>query len=140
MRPKDIGTRAESGALRAIRKTFPAAERLTLSGSADRGDIGGCGDFIFEVKGGAQSAAPSSAQVDAWMGEATVEAKNAGVKHGILVLQRPGYSPNRSERWWAYISVNALSQVLGSEFYTNAFLPVRFELGDLLFILDANNR
>lgn len=51
MRPKDIGTRAESAVVAYLQANgFPNAERRALAGVADHGDIAGLPGVVIEVK------------------------------------------------------------------------------------------
>ena len=51
MRPKDKGTQAESWGVEYLQSSgFPYAERMTLSGAKDRGDIKLCPGVIAEAK------------------------------------------------------------------------------------------
>lgn len=64
-------------------------ERLTLSGSKDRGDIGnfriGSGHLVaWELKNRTQIALP------AWIREAQEEAKNYGAVAGVVAFKRKG--------------------------------------------------
>lgn len=134
-RPKDIGTRAESAVLKQILPYYPTAERLALKGAADEGDIGHCGDFIFEVKGGKQTEKVGDAQLGAWMGEAIVEAANRSVGYGVLVLQRKGFGVGRARRWWVWLPAGDLAEIMGGHWLPPGFVPVRMELGDFLELL-----
>lgn len=102
MRPKDIGTAAESAVVKALRQHgFPHAERRALTGSLDQGDVTGCPGLVFEVKGGNAAKTASDGQVEKWLDETEVERVNAGADFGILVLARAGIGPANAARWWA---------------------------------------
>lgn len=134
-RPKQIGTSAESAVLRFLQLYFPQARREVLHGSVDHGDITGCGDFIFEVKAGKQTAQVGDAQLLAWMREARVEAENEGVTHGVLVLQRAGVGAPNAHRWWAFLDFADFAQLVGGYHFTEHIAPVRLELGEFVQML-----
>lgn len=105
-KPKAIGTAAETAVVRWLKTSgFPGADRRTLQGSNDRGDILVCPGFIIEVKvrGRASSAAlgqPGPAQLEGWMAELETEMSNAQAKHGFLIVKRKGTTD--PGQWWAY--------------------------------------
>lgn len=101
-RPKQKGTAAETSVLRyAQQNGFPFAERLTLSGAYDRGDImlvpGP--EVIIEVKAGKQAQYASKNQIDAWLDETETERVNARATIAMLVTQPRGIGNSRV-RWW----------------------------------------
>lgn len=134
-RPKDIGTRAESAVVKQILPYFPTAERLALKGEDDEGDIGHCGDFIFEVKGGKQTTQIGDGKLAKWMEEAEREAQNRGVHFGVLVTQRAGFGLPNARRWWAFVRIEDLAEICGGFYAPGAFAPVRLELGVFLDLL-----
>lgn len=134
-KPKAIGTFAESATLRVVEQFFPDAQREVQHGSADRGDITRCGDFIFEVKGGKQTRQFGDQQLQDWMLEARTEAENYGVKYGVLVTQRAGYGKERAYRWWVYVDLAAFSELVGGYYFTDQVIPLRLELWDFLQML-----
>lgn len=134
-RPKDIGTKAETAVLKQILPYFPTAERLSLKGVADEGDIGHCGDFIFEVKGGKQTHLIGDQKLAQWMGEAIIEATNRQIGYGVLVVQRKGFGYPRARRWWVYLPGGDLAEIMGGHWLPPGFVPVRMELGDFLELL-----
>lgn len=135
-RPKDIGTRAESATVKAVKPYFPDADRAALHGSQDIGDLINTGDICFEVKGGntARDAANAgrSVLIEKWLADTERERKAAGKKFGVLVLQRAGVTDAR--RWWAILNVAAFAHIMGAPGHKNDS-PVRLELGHLLDIL-----
>ena len=134
-RPKAIGTFAETAVRNQVLPYFPTAERLSLKGADDEGDIGHCGDFIFEVKGGKQCHQIGDAKLAQWMGEAVIEAGARKVGFGILVVQRKGFGKDRARRWWAYVTGGDLAEIMGGAWTPLGFVPIRLELGDLLDLL-----
>ena len=64
-RPRDIGTHTESAAVRYLRTAgFPHAERRSLRGTLDAGDITGCIGTAWSVKGGMMACGASDARAD----------------------------------------------------------------------------
>jgi Holliday junction resolvase len=68
VRPKDIGTRAESAVVAYLQAQGFAAERRALAGVNDRGDVAGLPGIVVEVKDCARM------ELAAWVKEATREA------------------------------------------------------------------
>lgn len=134
-RPKAIGTFAETAVLKQILPYFPAAERLALKGAADEGDIGHCGEFVFEVKGGKQTHSIGDAKLVEWIGEALAEAENRGVGYGVLVTQRKGFGAPRARRWWVHLPADALAEIMGGLWQPPSLVVVQMELGDFLELL-----
>jgi hypothetical protein len=114
---------------------FPTAERLALKGEDDEGDIGHCGDFIFEVKGGKQTKQVGDVLLKTWMTEARVEAENRGVSFGVLVLQRAGFGAPRARRWWVWLDAEDFAELVTGIWAPSGFVPIRMELGDFLDLL-----
>lgn len=134
-KPKQIGTFAETATLKQVTPYWAEAKRVVQHGSQDRGDIGSCGQFIFECKGGKQCRQIGDKQLAAWMDEAMVEAEHAGVRFGILVTQRPGVGAPNARRWWAHVLTSDLAELVGGSWFPGKFSTVRLELGDLLDLL-----
>lgn len=119
-RSKAKGTAAETAVVRFARENgFPLADRLTLSGRFDRGDILLCGGVIIEVKAHATF---SDGDVILWLGEALREAENAGADYGFLVVKRPGKGVAQVAHWWA----------VEAEYDTGVARPTYRYLGDHL--------
>lgn len=139
-RPRNIGTAAESAVRTVLRQYFPEADRSPLRGSRDQGDIRGTGAFIWEVKAGAQARGTKSTGETApgfvveWLRQTEVERKNAGARFGILVTVRAGVGSANARRWWAWLSVAALGDILGAAGHQNSD-PVRMELGYFLNLI-----
>jgi len=102
MRPKDIGTAAESAVVKYLRENgFGNAERRALRGGNDCGDITGCGPIVIEVKAGKAAEGASDGLVQAWLAEAETERRNARADVAVLVMKRKGKSGNSAGDWWA---------------------------------------
>jgi hypothetical protein len=84
-RSKAKGTAAETAVVRYLQAHgFPFAERRALAGAADRGDVAGVPGVCVEVK------AVVKPSFGAWLGEAAVEAGNAGAGLGVVVHKPRG--------------------------------------------------
>ena len=142
-RPKDIGTAAETAVVRAARsRGFGLADRLTLTGQHDRGDVrltpGLVAGVIAEVKGGNAARNASDRMVRAWLAEAEQERTNADADVAILVTQRAGYAPARADQWWAYTTTGTLADLLESGVMPpDPEEPVRVTLAAMLRLLRA---
>jgi hypothetical protein len=72
-RAKNKGTAAETAVVEFLKANgFPQAERRTLSGSNDKGDINVSPDVVIEVKN------VKTMTLSVWMDEAIAESENAG--------------------------------------------------------------
>lgn len=138
-RPKAIGTAAETAVVRAARRLgFPNADRLTLTGALDRGDVGLCPGVIVEVKGGEAARNSGDALANAWLDETERERTNAGAIHAFLVVQRRGVGPANADRWWAWWRLGWLDLLSGSLPGSDGpDIPVRMQLGHALQLLRA---
>jgi hypothetical protein len=82
---KQRGTAAETAVVRYLQANgHPDAERRTLAGRNDRGDIANIPGVAVEVK------ACKAIDLAGWVDEANVEAKNAGVPVGVVWAKRRG--------------------------------------------------
>lgn len=121
-RPKQKGTAAETAVVRWAKENgFPDADRLTLSGASDRGDVRLLQGVIVEVKAHASAASgqPGAKQLAGWLGETARETANAGASHGVLVVKRKGTAD--PAHWWAYASLAEFVTLVGGYW---------FEIGD----------
>lgn len=137
---KNIGTAGESAVVKVLRPYFPHAERLILAGAQDQGDIGHCGQFIFEVKAGKTAEQAGDGLLAKWTNETLAEVYNRNrvdsrVDTGILVLKRAGVGAANAHRWWAYISIADLAQLTRGEYIPAHTVMTRLELGQLLDML-----
>lgn len=144
-KPKAIGTAAETAVLKQIRPYFPNAARNALAGAADLGDIGHCGPFIFEVKGGKQTQQIGDGLLATWVGQALTEAENTRAAYGlveevygILVTQRSGFGAPNARRWWVHIPLGMLAELSGGYYAPGRFAVARLELGDFLDLIADN--
>lgn len=93
MRPKDIGTRAESAARDWLRiNGWPTARRQPLAGARDEGDLMICDmpdrRIIGEVKAGKAADKASLGQIGAWLEQTEQECIHAGADLGVLIVRR----------------------------------------------------
>lgn len=137
---KAKGTAAETAVVRAIQKRgFPSAERRSLKGTHDQGDITGCPGICWEVKGGQAAWDASDGQILAWLAETEKERINAGADIGVLVVQRKGIGPKNAHRWWAILPAD---RVVRHHFLDRMMppldFPVRLHLGDVCRLLRAD--
>jgi hypothetical protein len=138
-RPKNIGTAAETAVVRAARpRGFPNADRLTLTGANDRGDVGLCPGVIIEVKGGDAARNASDGMIEGWLVETERERVNAHADVAFLVTQRAGVGPANAHRWWAWWRlgwIDPLRYVVSRPHDRD--IVVRMQLSDALLLLRA---
>jgi hypothetical protein len=94
-RSKQRGTAAETAVVNHLRLNgYPEAERRSLHGSTDKGDIvNGPPGTIIEVK------AARTPNYQAWLREADTERDNAHTDHGIVVHKPHGLGTMSVNRW-----------------------------------------
>jgi hypothetical protein len=82
---KKKGTAAETAVVQYLRAVgFIQAERRTLNGAKDRGDITGIPDVVIEVKNCARQ------ELGAWVAEAEIERDNDHASLGVVWHKRRG--------------------------------------------------
>jgi len=140
-RPKQIGTAAETAVVRAARtRGFPGADRLTLTGALDRGDVGLCPGVILEVKGGDHARRASDALIVKWLAETERERVNAGADVALLVTQRPGIGAPNAHRWACHMWAGTFLQLVGATTAVTApdpHAPIRMTFDSALALLRA---
>ncbi|MET8265956.1 hypothetical protein ABZU92_18410 [Micromonospora arida] len=139
-RPRDIGTVAETAVVRYLHTAgFPHAERRSLRGAFDAGDITGCPGLCFEVKGGDAARTASDLTITRWMAELATEVTNAKADVGLLVVQRAGVGPGNAGRWWAYMPAFQVADLAAPEPLPGSghAFPVRMLLADAVALLRA---
>lgn len=139
-RPKNIGTAAETAVVRAARtRGFPHADRLTLTGNKDRGDISLTPGVIVEVKGGEKARNASDLLIETWLTETERERQHAGADVALLVTQRRGVGYPNAQKWWAWWRLSSLvslaADVPASTVPIHRTLVVRMLLDDALTII-----
>lgn len=96
-RSKAKGTAAETAVVRFLRAIgFAQAERRTLNGTQDRGDIAGLPGIVIEVKN------CSRQELAAWVEEAERERANDGASLGVVWHKRRGKADPRD--WFVTMS------------------------------------
>lgn len=97
-RPKNDGTWAETAVVNWLQlHGHPWAERRSLKGSLDRGDVTGCPGLCIEVK----YLGKGVPKLAGWLKETRAETKNSRADYGYLVIKPPGVGNKRTEQWWA---------------------------------------
>jgi hypothetical protein len=82
---KRKGTAWESAVVGYLRdRGWPNAERRSLAGKNDRGDIAGVIGIVIEAKSAAR------VELAAWLDEAATEAVNDRAQHGVVWFKRRG--------------------------------------------------
>lgn len=96
-RPRAKGTEAENMVVEyLINNGWPHAERRSLKGIKDKGDITGCPGLVWEAKW-----AGAGLRMGTWMSQTAVERLNAGADHGILVIKPRGIGSKNTEYFYA---------------------------------------
>lgn len=96
-RPRDKGTQAENMVVEyLLNNGWPYAERRSLKGINDKGDVTGCPGLVWETKW-----AGSGLRVGPWLTETAVERLNAGADHGILVIKPRGLGAKSAGYFYA---------------------------------------
>jgi hypothetical protein len=125
---KAKGTAVESAAvLHLIANGFPDAERRSLAGSADRGDIlvrrRPC--IVAECK-----YANRGVQVTPWMREVNIETANAGASYGFLIAKQKGAGDRKVGRWVAAMHEAAFRHLVQTAHDRSVFPPL-YEPGEV---------
>lgn len=138
-RAKDRGTWAETAVTEYVQHSgFPFADRLTLRGSKDRGDVGLCPGVIAEVKN------DKSLDIPGWLRETETERLNANAKVAFLVVKPPGIGRTRVGMWWSVMYAGhheelcAMSGYVWTEAVVISGAGYKKELSPLLKALDVS--
>jgi len=137
---KNVGTAAETAIVRAARtRGFPGADRLTLTGNKDRGDIGLCPGVVLEVKAGEAARRASDQKIAKWLLETETERKNAGADIALLVTARPGIGLPNAHRWACHMWTSTFLRLIEADHLTvpNPHAPIRMTLDSALVLLRA---
>lgn len=106
MKPKDIGTRAETAVERyLVAHGFPWAHRRGLTGSQDKADIWMAPDCVASVKAGKAAENASDKTISEWLIQAANQADNAGANGYLLITKRRGFGQLRVGEWWAHFLI-----------------------------------
>ncbi|MFC8985151.1 hypothetical protein [Streptomyces sp. NPDC057115] len=104
-RSKAKGTAAETAVVRFLQAAgFAQAERRTLGGTQDRGDIAGIPGVVIEVKNHARD------QLPAWVAEAELERDNDRATLGVVWHKRRGTTD--PGRWFVTMSGDQFAALL----------------------------
>lgn len=96
-RPRNKGTSAEALVVKYLASNgFPWAERRSLKGAQDWGDVTGTPGLVWEVK-----YANAGIRMGEWIGETYEERLNAKADHGILVLKPKQMGAAQIVHWFA---------------------------------------
>lgn len=97
-RPKQLGTSAENAVVTWLQvRGHPYAERRSLNGAKDKGDVTGIPGICIEVK----VAGRRGLLLGPWLRETETERVNANAAYGILVAKPTGLGPKRTGQWLA---------------------------------------
>lgn len=138
-RPRNIGTAAETAVVKALRANgFGTAERRSLKGNLDQGDVAGTPGICWEVKGGNAARDMTPSLLAAWLAQTEVERFNAGAVIGVLVIARRGIGTANADRWWAVITTDTLQGLwvaVNPSVTITPGLPMYLQLGHLCTLL-----
>jgi len=98
-KPRAKGTSAETAVVAYLNgHGWPYAERRSLNGALDKGDIAGCPGLCIEVK-----YAGAGMKIGSWMAETEVETANSKADFGFLVVKPKGLGSTRTGQWLAFM-------------------------------------
>ena len=118
-RPRIIGTGAETAVVRYLQDHgFSGAERRSLQGATDKGDITGTPGLAWEVKAGRTLCLPE------WLRQTEKERVNAKADFGILVIKPVGFGVTRVGKWWAVMRAGEWSKLLAAITMSCGHLPL----------------
>lgn len=89
---KAKGTAAETAFVRYLQQVGIPAERRSLSGNKDKGDVSGIPGVVIEIKSG------HTLKIPQWLKELEAEMENAKAEKGFLVIKPKGIG--KVEKWW----------------------------------------
>lgn len=102
---KRKGTAAETAVVRWLQEHgWPYAERRALHGSADKGDVTGCGPVVFEIKNHREH------DLAGWVDELELEIANANADTGAVIAKKRGTTDVGD--WYAVLPVRILNDLL----------------------------
>ena len=126
-RPRDI----ETAELRAIYlwlrdNGYPEADKRTLHGQRDEGDLTGIPGIMWEHKGGAQGRDASDQQIGKWMAtEVSPQIGHARADYGFLSTPRRGIGPANAHLWWTHWYLGDFMRLVGAGSVAQRSLPNR---------------
>jgi hypothetical protein len=129
-KPREKGTMAESAVVGHLRENgFPYAERRSLKGSLDQGDVTGTPGLCWEVK-----YANGGLRLGTWMAETALEKLNSFAEHAILVVKPPSLGVKSVPWWYAIMPLMEHEQLLAQTGHPQEFvrpMPFTFTAGNL---------
>lgn len=152
-RPKAIGTWTETSIVLYLRPNgfagadeMSEAQRITLHGSQDHGDVGVCPGVMFESKGGHAAEQASDAQIASWLVETETERIARGADVAALVTKRKGKGRASTGQWWAHLPgwtyIYLAAPLWGVDASVDSHVrkfadlpPVRITLAELVYLL-----
>lgn len=126
---KAIGTQGETWVKRyAQAHGFPDADRRTLTGNKDQGDLllqrhPTLGLLIAEVKAGNNAATASDLDVETWMRQADAERANAGAALCPLIWKRAGKGEAQVSSWWFAVRMTSVNKSAAHSTASQAVMP-----------------
>lgn len=132
-RPRALGTMAESAVVAFLRDNgFLQAERRSLHGSLDQGDVTGTPGLCWEVK-----YANGGIRMGAWVAQTEIERLNSKSDFGILVIKPRGRGVRTTGLWYAVMSLPGHEELCAKAPNFCQTLPaVRYTAGSLGLALD----
>jgi hypothetical protein len=117
-RPKQIGTAGETAVARFLQSAGIPAERKTLAGANDIGDLWSytsgivpTPEIVWEVKAGNTAAEASDALIEQWVGEAERECRAARGNYPFLVRKRRHKGAGSINQWWVHTRFSTLGRL-----------------------------
>lgn len=138
-RPRAKGTAAESILVEYLRTNgWPYAERRSLNGALDKGDVAGCPGLVWECKvAGFSAGGGTRLNLGPWLTETGIERLNARADHGILVVKPYGMGEKSVPLWYAVMVASDFDRLkITVEEQVNMNLRQMSELAPL-FIVDG---
>jgi hypothetical protein len=130
-KPKRAGTAAESAvAAFLVENGWPYAERRSLQGALDKGDITGTPGVCWEVK--STSGDHGAINYSGYLRELAVEKVNAKADFGVVVVKPRGRGKRTVDQW---VAVTYLGDIAGFKDTPRVVYAPR--KGDILLILRA---
>lgn len=112
--PRKKGTAGETACVYWFRlHGFNGADRQPLRGNRDAGDLALAPGVVAEVKSyRLPTGHPTAGQLTVWLEQAAVEKANAGAKHCVLIIKRPGTTD--VGRWFAFLPLGEFALLTGA--------------------------
>jgi hypothetical protein len=133
-RPRALGTMAESAVVAYLRDNgFLQAERRSLHGSLDQGDVTGTPGLCWEVK-----YANGGIRMGAWVAQTEIERLNSKSDFGILVIKPRGRGVRTTGLWYAVMSLPGHEELCAKvPGFCQTLEPIRYTAGTLATALEV---